>query len=395
MPRFIAATYHANIKVAEFIGDDGRHLLRCGGTLPWRLNNAGDLMSPVDANNEPAPKKTRNFIGFASVPNQKTGKSSHFFIFLDYESGREQLELSIKRLYAARTLPQLVEKYAPPESNDTAKYTADLLEATGVSGDRTVSELTDTELKKVLDTIEKIEGYHSKAETRKEVWVPVSRITATDGARPLADQEIVLRVDGKDTVLKTNEYGQVPPIAHPDGKAITVLHKQASGDLKSVGIISGDKGQHFSLKTWVQRFFALPGPDEPPADAASRRAASAYTVQPNDTLSKLAAKFETTVEQIKRDNGLKRDAIFAGQQLGIHGPLPPNTKASTPAAKRAALKADPAAKRQVRASGKRRGNAVPIQGGHRETHCTDSGRSAACPVDGDCIPRGHHLRRQG
>jgi hypothetical protein len=91
MPRLIAATYHANIKVAEFICDDGRHLLRCGGTLPWRLNNAGDLMSPVNTKNEPAPKKTKNFIGFASVPNERTGKSSHFFIFPDYESGREQL----------------------------------------------------------------------------------------------------------------------------------------------------------------------------------------------------------------------------------------------------------------------------------------------------------------
>ena len=79
MARFLSATYHADIKVAEFICDDGRHLLRCGGTLPWRLNNAGDLMSPVDTSGKPAPKKTKNYIGFAAVPNRKNGKTSHFF----------------------------------------------------------------------------------------------------------------------------------------------------------------------------------------------------------------------------------------------------------------------------------------------------------------------------
>jgi len=343
MPRFISATYHANIKVAEFICDDGRHLLRCGGTLPWRLNNAGDLMSPVDTNNQPAPKKTKNFVGFAAVPNRKTSKLSHFFIFPDYEAGREQLELSVKRLYATKTLPQLVEKYAPPDSNDTAKYTAELLKESGVSADKTVAELTEPELKKVLDTIEKIEGYHNNADSRKEVWVPVSRITATDGARPLADEEVVLRIDGKDTVLKTNDYGQLPPIPHPNGQQIEVLHKQASGELKSVGKISGDNGQHFNLKAWVQRFFAMPGPDKAPDNVPARRATMAYTVQPHDTLSKLAARFKTTADQIKGDNGLKRDVIFAGQQLGIYGPLPKGAE-SAPPPKRAEPKADPKTK---------------------------------------------------
>ncbi len=344
MARFLSATYHAEIKVAEFICDDGRHLLRCGGTLPWRLNNAGDLMSPVDTNGAPAPKKTRDYIGFAAVPNRSTGKTSHFFIFPDYAAGRRQMALSIKRLYVAKTLPELVEKYAPPGSNDTAKYTRDLLLETGVSRDATVGDLTDKEFEKVLDAIEKIEGYHNEAESRKEVWMPVSRITATDGARPVADEEIVLRLNGKDTAVKTNAYGQTPPIPHPNGQQVEALHKQANGELKSVGKIAGETGQHFSLLTWVERFFATPAPDKAPANAnvSPRRAAMAYTVQPNDTLAKLAGRFNIPAAQIKRDNNLKNDKILAGKQLGIYGPLPATVSAS--AVKRAAPKATPHAK---------------------------------------------------
>jgi len=67
-------------------------------------------------------------------------------------------------------------------------------------------------------------------------------------------------------------------------------------------------------------------------------------VQPGDTLSSIASRFKTSVEQIKRDNGLRRNMIFAGQKLGIHGQFAPSEAAAKPVTKRAAPKADPAAK---------------------------------------------------
>lgn len=337
MPRFIAATYHTSIKVAEFICDDGRHLLRCGGTLPWRLNNAGDLMSPLDSNNQPAPRKTKNFIGFAAVPDKKSGKLNQAFIFPDYATGREQLEYSVKRLYSKCNIPQLVQKYAPPEGNDCKKYTSDLLRETGMSADKVVGDMSASEFKKVVDAIEKLEGYHNEADSRNEIWIPVSRITATDGARPLSDEEVVLRINGEERTVKTNEYGQLPPIPHPNGQKVDVLHRQPSGDLTPVGTISGEQGKHFSLKTWFQRFVVTSGPDEAPDSTTSRRESLVYTVEPGDTLSKLAKRFGTTVAQIKQDNRLQRDVIHPGQQFGINGPKPVElaiapTKRSVPAA---------------------------------------------------------------
>lgn len=344
MSRFISATYHSNIKVAEFICDDGRHLLRCGGTLPWRLNNAGDLMSPVDSNGYPAPKKTRNFIGFASIPKNNGEKSSHFFIFPTYEAGREQLEISIKRRHSTRTLRQLVEKYAPPDSNNTEKYIADLVKESRIGSDKVVGDLSETEFEKVVDAIEKLEGYHNEKETRREIWIPVSRITANDGSRPLADEEIILKTNGSETVLKTNQYGQLPPIPHPKGQKVEVLHKLSNGEVKTVGELGGDNGQHFSLKVWIQRFIGLPGPKKEQEVSAKRRSVLVYTVQPGDNLLIISKRFSIPHEQIKIDNHLKRDIIFPGQQLGIYGPLPTGVAKAPAKIKRAELKADPAKK---------------------------------------------------
>lgn len=347
MPRFISATYHPNIQTAEFICDDGRHLLRCGGTLPWRLNNGGDLVSPIDSNNHPAPKKTKNYIGFATLVDEANGQVMPFFIFPDYEAGREQMAISIKRRYSERTIPELVEKYAPSTSkkNNTAKYTEDLVKETGIDRDKTIGELSNDEYKKLLDSIEKIEGYHAKAETRKEVWVPVSHITATDGARPLADEDVVLRINGKDTTLKTNQYGQLPPIPHHNGQKVEVLHKQAGGELKSVGTISGENGQHFSLMAWVQRFFAMPAPNKAPEKTDPRRGVIPYTVQPEDTLAKIATRFKIAEDQIRKDNRLKKASkVFPGQKLGIYGQLPAEEAKAKAKPNQSAPKADAKAK---------------------------------------------------
>lgn len=46
---------------------------------------------------------------------------------------------------------------------------------------------------------------------------------------------------------------------------------------------------------------------------------SSYVVQPGDTLTSIATRFGTTVSRIKQDNGLTSDAIFAGQTLQICG----------------------------------------------------------------------------
>jgi uncharacterized protein (TIGR02594 family) len=317
MPNFIKATYHTKLKVAEFITDDGRHLLRFGGTLPWRINNSGDLVSPAEGS-KPAPKKTKNFIGFASV-QKSDGKVLHFFIFPDYATGRAELMASLKRKHQDRTIPQIIGVYAPPSHNDTSKYIDDALKKTGIPKDKALKNFSEQELQSLADAIEALEGYHNEKNSRKEVWVPVSRINATDGAHTLPDEELVLLIEGKERTVKSDTLGRFPPIPHGEAP-IEVKHRTADGDLKPVGTIQGAQGRQYNLVTRVRRFFGQTAPDESTEAKQSKRQPFTYRVQPGDTLAKIAARFETTVGEIKRDNQRATDKIFAGEELSIYAP---------------------------------------------------------------------------
>ncbi len=324
-PRFIRATYHPNVQVAEFIADDGRHLLRSGGTLPWRLNNCGDLVSPVNSCGDPSPKHTRGYVGFAKPKDN----DKHFFIFPDEETGRRELKASLCRKYLKCNIPELVKKYAPSKENNSDKYAKGLSKETGIDLDTKVCDLNDSQLDKLVHAIGKLEGFYNQVDTRREVWVPVSTIGATDGRRPLAEEEIVLRKGGQDTVLKSNHVGQFPPIPHSKDP-IEVLHRTADDQLKPVGQIAGDKGQRWSLVSQVERFLGISGPDDPTGDAIKRRRPFTYVIQPHDTLSKIAAKFETGVALIKTDNKLRSDTIHPGERLGIYGPISASVTAAPP-----------------------------------------------------------------
>jgi hypothetical protein len=202
MNKLLKAIYHSEKEVAEFIAEDGRHLLRSGGTLPWRIFNSGDLVSPVNSHGEPNPKHTKNFIGFAH--GRVSG--NNFFIFPDYETGRAELKASLKRKYINLSIEDTIVKYAPNHENNTEKYINDVCKVTGLSKDTKIKELDDAQLNQVMDAIELVEGFHNKADTRKETWVSVSQIQATDGKSPIAGEEIVVKSKGNEQVLKSNEW---------------------------------------------------------------------------------------------------------------------------------------------------------------------------------------------
>ncbi|WP_371500351.1 LysM peptidoglycan-binding domain-containing protein [Kitasatospora sp. NBC_00374] len=77
------------------------------------------------------------------------------------------------------------------------------------------------------------------------------------------------------------------------------------------------------LYGWIQRGAPRPagGGGEQPAPQPSGDGAGIYTVQPGDTLSALAGRFETSVTQLITLNGISDPDLQAGQQLQI--PAPP------------------------------------------------------------------------
>ncbi len=45
-----------------------------------------------------------------------------------------------------------------------------------------------------------------------------------------------------------------------------------------------------------------------------------------DSLWKLASRYGTTVDRIKRDNGLRSDRLYVGQRLRINTGIPPGSR---------------------------------------------------------------------
>ncbi|WP_295986939.1 LysM peptidoglycan-binding domain-containing protein [uncultured Variovorax sp.] len=337
MPKLISATYHPNIEVAEFICEDGRHLLRSGGTLPWRINNPGDLTArQVDG--VPAPRKAKGYVGFATTRSGRT-----FLIFPDEGAGREELKANLKRLHGDRTISEAVPVYAPKKENDTEKYIRDLLKTSGIPAGRKIGECSDAELEKIVNSIAEIEGYHANADTRKETWVAVSRINATDGSQPLPDTEIILQRGGKEEVVKSDAAGRFPPVIHPaDKSAVHVkVADPKSKKAVTVGTIQGDVGKDFNLLAKFKRWKGVAGSEKINSSTHGQRKPMSYVVQPGDSLWKIAQMYRTSVAAIREANERGHDRIYPGEVLLIagRGKTKPDHRPSTPPSAVAAARA--------------------------------------------------------
>jgi len=315
MPRLISATYHPNIEVAEFICEDGRHLLRSGGTLPWRINNPGDLTARM-VDGVPAPRKAQGYIGFATTRSGRT-----FLIFPDEDAGRAELKANLKRKHGGKTIPEAVPGYAPKKENNTEKYTSDLLKISGIPATRKIGECTDAELEKIMNSIAEIEGYHADADTRKETWVAVSRINATDGSQPLPGTEIILQRGDREEAVKSDAAGRFPPVIHPaDNSTVHVkVTDPKSRKAVTVGTIQGEVGTDFNLLAKFKRWKGVAGSEKINSSTHGQRRPMSYVVQPGDSLWKIAQLYRTSVEAIKEANGLGRDRIYPGEVLLIAG----------------------------------------------------------------------------
>jgi hypothetical protein len=130
-----------------YFDDSGRRLIRRGGTWAWRNNNPGNIV------------KGRKARSLGSI-----GVGGGFAIFPDYATGRAALRKVLKDGYPTTTLFRLIRYYAPPKENDVKRYRKLLLEFTSLSLKRTVEDLTAKELEKLVDGIERIEGWREGEE---------------------------------------------------------------------------------------------------------------------------------------------------------------------------------------------------------------------------------------
>lgn len=240
MTKFINAIYHPDILTVEYVAENGDHLLRSGGTIAWRFNNPGNL--------RPGSKYTLHIA-------QGTTKSGAFLIFPTVEAGRTEKKGLLLRKYKNDNVAQMMERYAPRIENNTDKYLDYITTRSGVGKEAIIGHLSEGELDALMQAMERYEGFHAKADTRKETWVRTTKITLSDGARPIAGQEVTIKQGATTTQHKTNTYGQLPAIPHLEPREqVELWIKNAAHELEKVdGFILGKASQAF---TYFTEFFS-------------------------------------------------------------------------------------------------------------------------------------------
>ncbi|WUR10963.1 TIGR02594 family protein [[Empedobacter] haloabium] len=352
---FISAKYDASIKTVDYVGDDGTHLLRTGGTIAWRFNNPGNL--------RPAGEK----LIMGAIGIGQTKGNGAFLIFKSYEEGRLQKKKLLRRKYNDRTIytmltgipdpkrpGKMMMGYAPAsDNNDPLAYANAISKHTGLPITTKLSDISDAKLEEVLDAMEKKEGFHGLKDTRKEREVGTTSVTVSDGAKPKADLPVQIKIGDKTYEKKTDAQGQLPKIAHTEpGKKAEIHVADVTGvwQKRFEFVMDGVSSAYVLLHDLVS-FEAPTAPKKPPATPTSTaRKPFDHVVDRKETLGILATRFGTTVAAIMKDNPAIKDPskIYVGQVIGIYGP--PSGKPGKPKAAPAKPAAKPAAAKPAAAA---------------------------------------------
>lgn len=126
-----------------FVADNNRQYKHVGGTRAWRNNNPGNIRMS-DFSRRAGAIGTAG--GFAVFPDERTGM-------------RAVKQLLRSKSYNKLTIAGAISRYAPPSENNTAAYHRSIEKLTGLSINRMMSDLSDTELDKVVNAIRRIEGW--------------------------------------------------------------------------------------------------------------------------------------------------------------------------------------------------------------------------------------------
>jgi uncharacterized protein (TIGR02594 family) len=310
MPKFVSATYTKSTLTVQYVADNGDILLRSGGTIAWRFNNPGNM--------RPKSKYVKTSIGIGNTA------SGDFFIFPDYATGRSEKKALLRRKYNTETIASAMQIYAPPSENDTEAYINYICDHTGFSRDQQISSMNDGQLDAMMNAMEKREGYYAKIDTRHEQWVKTASVTVSDGAQPIPNLPVVVKSNGQESKLSSNQFGQLLIPYDEVGQEIQLLVQDAKDRLKKLGTITtqATSSAHVFFRDLFTATAIAPGhyADEP--KRSEKKASFRYKIVSGDTLSRIATKFKTTVEQIKKDNHLKSTRIFAGDFLMINGEKP-------------------------------------------------------------------------
>lgn len=128
-----------------YTNSDGSSYRKTGGTRSWRNNNPGNL----------------KYYEFARKMGA-IGQADGFAVFPDEETGMRALnELLRSNSYNKLTIAGAINKYAPKKENNVSAYLNQIQNLTGLSINKRMVDLTESELSRVANAILKIEGWET------------------------------------------------------------------------------------------------------------------------------------------------------------------------------------------------------------------------------------------
>lgn len=125
-------------------------VVRRSGARNWRNNNPGNIEAGRFARSQGA-----------------IGSDGRFAIFPTYEQGRQAKANLIfeSPSYRNKTISGVIDRYAPPFENNTNAYANAVARAVGVPLDTPVSELSQEQRTRMLNAMERVEGFRVGRET--------------------------------------------------------------------------------------------------------------------------------------------------------------------------------------------------------------------------------------
>ncbi|HDI4959720.1 TPA: LysM peptidoglycan-binding domain-containing protein [Salmonella enterica] len=314
--KFISATHNKKTLTAMYKMADGTIYIRKGGTIPWRLQNPGDV--------RPNKSNASEYLQPLRLAIADTA-SGQFSMFGSEEDGWEtKKKLLRSSLYRDCTVSDMAKVYAPKEDgNDPERYAKEVLAESGVSPSLTMGDMDDATLERVMEAMKKEEGYYNLKETRVEKWVYTTNISVTDGIRPVAGVPFKATLGTCEYSCKTDKYGKLAPIVHKtEGMNIEVKAANAAGEYETAYLAqAGNESKNILLKrNFVQyKAHTLAHNPEPPHEKSQPKPIG-YIIQSGDTLSEIAARYEVSVSELTENNGIKDpNKIYPGQQIVIYG----------------------------------------------------------------------------
>ena len=142
-PLPVRASAPQNSRDVIYENADGSRTRRTGGTRAWRNLNPGNI----------------RYSDFARRVGA-IGRAGGFAVFPDEKTGMRAIESLLRsNSYNHLTIAGAISRYAPPSENNTAGYHRRIEQLTGMSINRRMSDLSETEISRVATAIREIEGW--------------------------------------------------------------------------------------------------------------------------------------------------------------------------------------------------------------------------------------------